>query len=54
MTKLTDGGAIVATVPPPLLAPDLPVTYVIGSEDQYGGQDLQDNVSGRGAARPWS
>ena len=30
MTRLTNGGAVVATVPPPTIAPDLPVTYVIG------------------------
>jgi ribokinase len=45
MTKLTAAGAIVATVPPPLLAPTLPATYVIGSETQYGNQNLQDIVS---------
>lgn len=39
MTELIARGAIVATVPPPLLAASLPVTYVIGSEDQYGGHD---------------
>jgi sugar/nucleoside kinase (ribokinase family) len=35
MGQLTDRGAVVATVPPPAIAPDLPVTYVIGSEAQY-------------------
>jgi sugar/nucleoside kinase (ribokinase family) len=45
MTKLTAAGVIVATVPPPLLAPALPATYVIGSETQYGDQNLQDIVS---------
>lgn len=45
MTKLTTIGVIVATVPPPLLAPTLPVTYVIGSETQYGDQNLQEIVS---------
>jgi hypothetical protein len=45
MTKLTAVGVIVATVPPPLLAPALPATYVIGSETQYGDQNLQDIVS---------
>jgi sugar/nucleoside kinase (ribokinase family) len=45
MTKLTAAGVIVATVPPPLLAPAPPATYVIGSESQYGDQNLQDVVS---------
>ena len=36
MTKLTAVGVIVATAPPPLLAPALPATYVIGSQTQYG------------------
>jgi sugar/nucleoside kinase (ribokinase family) len=45
MTKLTAIGVIVATVPPPLLIPALPVTYVIGSETQYGDQNLQEIVS---------
>jgi ribokinase len=48
MTKLTASGVIVATVPPPLLAPALPATYVIGSETQYGDQYLQDIVSAGG------
>jgi ribokinase len=47
MTKLTAAGVIVATVPPPLLTPALPATYVIGSETQYGDQDLQDIASTR-------
>jgi ribokinase len=45
MAKLTVGGVIVATVPPPLLAPALPAAYVIGSETQYGDQNLQEIVS---------
>jgi ribokinase len=45
MTQLTAAGAIVATVPPPLLGPALPATYVIGSETQYGDQNLQEIVS---------
>jgi len=45
MTKLTAIGVIVATVPPPLLAPALPATNVIGSETQCGDQNLQDIVS---------
>jgi sugar/nucleoside kinase (ribokinase family) len=45
MTKLIAVGVIVATVPPPLLAPGLPATYVVGSETQYGDQNLQDIVS---------
>jgi sugar/nucleoside kinase (ribokinase family) len=54
MTKLTAAGAIVATVPPPLLAPTLPATYVIGSETQYGNQNLQDIVStGVGRCGRW-
>jgi hypothetical protein len=39
MTQLTDRGAVVATVPPPTIVPDLPVTYVVGSESQYDHQD---------------
>jgi ribokinase len=50
MTRLTNGGAVVATVPPPTIAPDLPVTYVIGSEAQYGRQDPWGEV-GEGAMR---
>jgi sugar/nucleoside kinase (ribokinase family) len=50
MTRLTNGGAVVATVPPPTIAPDLPVTYVIGSEAQYGRQDPWGEV-GEGAVR---
>jgi ribokinase len=45
MTRLTADGVIVATVPPRRLAPVLPATYVIGSETQYGDQNLQDIVS---------
>jgi sugar/nucleoside kinase (ribokinase family) len=48
MTKLTAVGVIVATVPLLLLAPPLPATYVIGSETQYGDQNLQDIVSTEG------
>jgi sugar/nucleoside kinase (ribokinase family) len=48
MTKLTAAGAIVATVPAPLPTPALPPTYVIGSETQYGDQNLQDIVSAGG------
>jgi site-specific DNA-methyltransferase (adenine-specific) len=48
MTTLTAAGVTVATVPPPLLAPALPATYVIGSEAQYGDQNLQDTVSSGG------
>jgi sugar/nucleoside kinase (ribokinase family) len=48
MTKLTASGVMVATVPPPLLAPALPATYVIGSETQYGDQNLRDIVSSEG------
>src|SRR5262249_27221006 len=42
--QLTGRGAVVATVPPPRLAPGLPVTYVIGSEAQYDGQDPRRGV----------
>jgi ribokinase len=45
MTKLIAAGVSVATVPPPLLAPALPATYVIGSQTQYGDQNLPDIVS---------
>jgi fructose-1-phosphate kinase PfkB-like protein len=45
MTKLAAIGVIVATVPPPLLAPAFPATYVIGSQTQYGDQNLQEIVS---------
>jgi sugar/nucleoside kinase (ribokinase family) len=52
MTKLTADGVMVATVPPPLLAPALPATYVIGSETQYGDQGLQDILlTGAGTLR---
>ncbi|SRR6266536_346409 len=43
MKTLTSSGTIVATVPPPVLAPGLPA-YVIGSQTQHGGLDR-----GRGA-----
>jgi ribokinase len=45
MTQLTDGGAIVATVPPPMLEPGLPATYLIGSQDQvrWPGEDCRPN-----------
>jgi sugar/nucleoside kinase (ribokinase family) len=52
MGQLTDRGAVVATVPPPTIAPGLPVTYVIGSEAQYDGQDLRHGVlAGEGTVR---
>ena len=52
MTKLTADGVMVATVRPPLLAPALPATYVIGSETQYGDQSLQDILlTGAGTLR---
>src|SRR5262249_29308871 len=45
-------GVIVATVPPPMLAPALSAAYVIGSETQYGDQNLQDIVfTGGGTLR---
>jgi sugar/nucleoside kinase (ribokinase family) len=46
MAQLTDGGAIVATVPPPVLAPGLPVAYVIGSQAQYESQEPRSIVRG--------
>ena len=46
MRQLTGRGAVVATVPPPTLAPGLPVTYVIGSEAQYDRQDPRRGVLG--------
>jgi len=39
MKTLTSSGTIVATVPPPALAPGVPAAYVIGSLAQHGGQD---------------
>jgi len=52
MRQLTDGGVIVATVPPPTLEPELPVTYLIGSQDQYDGRDPRRAVCGtEGAVR---
>jgi sugar/nucleoside kinase (ribokinase family) len=52
MTQLTSGGAIVATAPPSRLEPGLPVTYLIGSQDQYHGQDARRAVCNReGAVR---
>ena len=52
MTKLDSGDAIIATVPPPTLEPGLPATYLIGSRDQYEGQDPRRVVCGReGAVR---
>lgn len=52
MTQLTDRGAVVATVPPPTIAPGLPVTYVIGSESQYDHQDPRRGVlAGEGTVR---
>jgi sugar/nucleoside kinase (ribokinase family) len=47
MTQLTDGGAIVATVPPPMLEPGLPAYYLIGSQDQYDDQDPRRAVRSR-------
>jgi sugar/nucleoside kinase (ribokinase family) len=52
MVALTDGGAIVATVPPPTVESGLPVAYLIGSREQYNGQDPRRAVSGKvGQAR---
>jgi ribokinase len=51
MTKLIAVGVIVVTAPPSLLAPALPTTFVVGSEAQYGDQNLQDIVS-TGSGRP--
>ncbi|SRR6266568_3108541 len=44
MTKLADSAVIVATVPPPPLAPALPATYVLGSEMQYGQREPADGL----------
>jgi sugar/nucleoside kinase (ribokinase family) len=44
MRKLAGSGAIVATVPPPMLESGLPATFVIGSREQYGGQVPGDGV----------
>jgi ribokinase len=46
MTRLTDCGAGVATVPPPELVPGLPAAYVIGSQAQYDRQDPRCLVRG--------
>jgi ribokinase len=52
MRQLTDGGAVVATVPPSALAPGLPAAYVIGSQAQYGDQDPRAGVrAGEGPVR---
>jgi sugar/nucleoside kinase (ribokinase family) len=52
MGQLTDCDAVVATVPPPTIAPGLPVTYVIGSEAQYDRQDPRRGVlAGEGPVR---
>jgi sugar/nucleoside kinase (ribokinase family) len=52
MGRLTAGGVIVATVPPPTLELGLPVGYLIGSQDQYDGQDPRRAVCGEeGAVR---
>jgi ribokinase len=52
MTKLIPVGVIVVTAPPPLLTPAPPATFVVGSEAQYGDQNLQDIVStGSGTLR---
>ena len=45
MTKLTAAGVVVATVPPQPLTPALPATYAIGSQTQYGDQNLQEIIS---------
>jgi ribokinase len=42
--QLASRGAVVAAVPPPTIAPDLPMTYLIGSESQYGRQDPRRGV----------
>jgi ribokinase len=46
MMRLTAGGAVVVTVPPPALTAGLPAAYVIGSQDQYDGQDPRCAVRG--------
>jgi len=51
MRQLSDLGAVVATVPPPRLAPGLPAAYLIGSQDQYGDQDPRSALSA-GTAMP--
>jgi len=51
MRQLSESGAVVATVPPPRLAPGLPATYLIGSQDQYGDQDPRSALSA-GTAMP--
>jgi sugar/nucleoside kinase (ribokinase family) len=52
MTQLANVSAIVATVPPPRLEPELSAMYLIGSQDQYGGQDPRRAVFGEeGAVR---
>ena len=45
MRELSDRGVIVATVPPPRLAPGLPATYLLGSRQQYAGQDPRSALS---------
>jgi sugar/nucleoside kinase (ribokinase family) len=50
MTQLTNSGTFVATVPPPTLGPLLPVAYLIGSQDQYDGQDPRLAVRGKEGA----
>jgi sugar/nucleoside kinase (ribokinase family) len=50
MTQLTDDGAIVGTVPPPTLERRLSATYLIGSQDQYEGQDPRRAVCGEESA----
>ena len=47
MVQLTDHGAIVATVPPPSVEQGLPVAYLIGSREQYNGQNPRRAVSGK-------
>jgi sugar/nucleoside kinase (ribokinase family) len=51
MMQLTSSGAVVATVPPPTLTAGVPATYVIGSQDQYNGQDPRCAVRDKGVVR---
>jgi sugar/nucleoside kinase (ribokinase family) len=39
MKDIADKGALVTTVPAPVMPPDVPANYVIGSRAQYEGQD---------------
>jgi sugar/nucleoside kinase (ribokinase family) len=45
MRELSDNGVVVATVPPPRLAPALPAAYLIGSQNQYGDQEPRSALS---------